>query len=55
MGRGRHGRSGTTSRKLLNLLSPANFDSLFYYELHNNDFNWFDLVLRGHEPITPIA
>ena len=31
--------------KLLSLLSPAKFEDIFYYEWHNNDFNWFDLKL----------
>jgi hypothetical protein len=32
--------------KLLDLLSPARFDVVFYSEWHDADFNWFDLV-RG--------
>ncbi|PWT81684.1 MAG: hypothetical protein C5B44_03355, partial [Acidobacteria bacterium] len=31
--------------KLLSLLAPAQLDLVFYYEWHNQDFNWFDLVL----------
>jgi SAM-dependent methyltransferase len=34
--------------KLLDLLAPARFDVVFYREWHNQDFNWFDLVLREH-------
>jgi SAM-dependent methyltransferase len=26
------------------LLEPAKFDVVLYFEFHNNDFNWFDLV-----------
>jgi 2-polyprenyl-3-methyl-5-hydroxy-6-metoxy-1,4-benzoquinol methylase len=33
--------------KLLELLTPAKFDLVFYCEFHNADFNWFDLILRG--------
>jgi len=36
--------------KLLDLLAPARFDVVFYCEWHNQDFNWFDLVLREHAP-----
>jgi 2-polyprenyl-3-methyl-5-hydroxy-6-metoxy-1,4-benzoquinol methylase len=31
--------------KLLQLLAPAEFEPLFYYEWHNEEFNWFDLKL----------
>jgi hypothetical protein len=33
--------------KLLDALSPARFDLVFYTEWHREDFNWFDLVLSG--------
>ena len=33
--------------KLLALLEPARFEPLLYYEFHNHDFNWFDLVFHG--------
>ncbi len=32
--------------KLLKLLEPAKFDVILYFEFHNNDFNWFDLIKR---------
>jgi SAM-dependent methyltransferase len=34
---------------LLDLLSPARFELVFYTEWHDQDFNWFDLV-RVNEP-----
>jgi SAM-dependent methyltransferase len=36
--------------KLLDLLVPAHFEVVLYREWHNQDFNWFDLVLREHAP-----
>jgi 2-polyprenyl-3-methyl-5-hydroxy-6-metoxy-1,4-benzoquinol methylase len=30
--------------KLLLLLKPASFRVVMYFEYHNNDFNWFDLL-----------
>lgn len=30
--------------KLLELLEPAKFKVVLYFEFHNSDFNWFDLV-----------
>ncbi len=33
--------------KLVGMLSPARFDVVLYYEFHNQDFNWFDLLYRG--------
>jgi len=33
--------------KLLDVLSPARFDVVFYTEFHDHDFNWFDLIFRG--------
>ncbi len=35
--------------KLLELFRPYRMDLVFYYEWHNGDFNWFDLVNRGRE------
>ena len=32
--------------KLQERLAPATFDPVFYYEWHNNDFNWIDLKQR---------
>jgi SAM-dependent methyltransferase len=32
--------------KLKKLLSPAEFDVVLYFNFHNDDFNWFDLVRR---------
>ena len=36
--------------KLLDLLAPASFEVVLYREWHNQDFNWFDFVLREHAP-----
>lgn len=36
--------------KLLELMSPAQFDTVLYHEFHNHDFNWFDLIYRGKKP-----
>ena len=33
--------------KLLRLLSPAEFEPLFYYEWHKQDFNWLDVKLNA--------
>jgi len=33
--------------KLLRMLEPAKFEVVLYQELHNGDFNWFDLLYRG--------
>jgi 2-polyprenyl-3-methyl-5-hydroxy-6-metoxy-1,4-benzoquinol methylase len=35
--------------KLLELFRPHRFEPVFYYEWHNQDFNWFDLVYCGRE------
>ena len=32
--------------RLLDFLSPARFELVFYTEWHNRDFNWFDMVAR---------
>ncbi len=32
--------------KVRALLSPAEFDVVLYFDFHNNDFNWFDLIRR---------
>jgi len=36
--------------RLLRLLDPAKFIPIFYYEWHNQDFNWFDLKLIESNP-----
>jgi FkbM family methyltransferase len=33
--------------KLLRMLAPAKFDVVLYQEIHDSDFNWFDLLYRG--------
>lgn len=33
--------------KLRAILEPAQFDTVFYFEFHNSDFNWFDLLRRS--------
>jgi SAM-dependent methyltransferase len=33
--------------KLQKLLEPALFDVILYFEFHDNNFNWFDLVRRA--------
>lgn len=38
--------------RLLDFLAPAQFELVFYSEWHNNDFNWFDLVLRDPDSLS---
>jgi 2-polyprenyl-3-methyl-5-hydroxy-6-metoxy-1,4-benzoquinol methylase len=33
--------------KLEYILSPAHFETVLYFEFHNSDFNWFDLLRRA--------
>jgi SAM-dependent methyltransferase len=33
--------------KLQAILKPAQFDVILYFEFHNGDFNWFDLLRRA--------
>jgi hypothetical protein len=33
--------------KLHAVLEPARFDTVLYFEFHNSDFNWFDLLRRS--------
>lgn len=35
------------AERLLARLSPATFDTLFAFNFHNDDFNWFDLLRRS--------
>ena len=32
--------------KMKALFNPINFDVVLYFEFHNNDFNWFDLLIQ---------
>lgn len=32
--------------KLMDRLSPAEFDVILHFNFHNNDFNWFDLIRK---------
>lgn len=36
-------------QKLLGLLEPIKFNVVLYFEFHNGDFNWFDLLYQGWE------
>ena len=33
--------------KVTSILRPAWFDTILYFNFHNHDFNWFDLIKRS--------